>query len=145
MVPCFFPLPPTMLHDFHATVIALSGMTYNIGSSFEISVRDVVQSVLSVKLDCRVSDEELEEHVEYVPDRACNDSSYHIDNSRLVALGWCPTVSWEVGLARTRARLFPFSCLLFVPPCALSSTTALRAGVLHVARSPCVGCTSEGL
>ena len=78
-----------------------TGATYNIGDTVEMSIRQVVESIVKVFLGRDLSPEEMEDFIEHVPDRAYNDHSYHIDSSRLRALGWEPTVAWEDGLKRT--------------------------------------------
>ena len=40
-------------------------------------------------------------NVYHVADRPFNDYRYHLDDSRLRALGWTPKVSWESGLCST--------------------------------------------
>jgi dTDP-glucose 4,6-dehydratase len=46
-------------------------------------------------------DEKIEDWVEYVKDRNFNDFRYAIDTSKLNAIGWEKTVSFDEGLKRT--------------------------------------------
>jgi len=70
------------------------GQTYNISGGVEQTNRETVERLLA-RLDKPWS---LVRHVE---DRPGHDRRYAMDGSRLAALGWRPTTSFEDGLART--------------------------------------------
>ena len=70
------------------------GEIYNIGSGVELKNIEVTRHIL----DAVGATEEL---VEYVEDRAGHDKRYALDTSKVRALGWEPTVSFEDGLAQT--------------------------------------------
>ncbi|PNH03861.1 putative rhamnose biosynthetic enzyme 1 [Tetrabaena socialis] len=72
----------------------VTGETYNIGTESERSVLDVacdIANVFSVNLN----------KVIRVKDRAFNDRRYYIGSSKLAALGWKESTSWEEGLKKT--------------------------------------------
>jgi dTDP-D-glucose 4,6-dehydratase len=77
---------------------------YNIGTDFEITVRDMCEKLIRIM---KGPDVKVEDWIECVEDRAFNDCRYMIDSSKLKALGWEPdrnfdallkdTVDWYVG------------------------------------------------
>jgi len=73
------------------------GETYNIGTDFEISNRDLAQQLI------RLMDKEGDEsdYIELVQDRAFNDRRYAIDSTKLRQMGWNPQISFEQGLRET--------------------------------------------
>jgi UDP-glucose 4,6-dehydratase len=73
------------------------GEIYNIGTPFEISTRDVFDTL--VRLFGKQS--QHEHLLEYVRDRPFNDIRYRIDTSKLEKLGWKATVAFEEGLQAT--------------------------------------------
>ncbi len=78
----------------HVLRHGVSGETYNIPGGVEMTNRDTVARLLA-RLDKPTS---LIRHVE---DRPGHDRRYAMDGSKLAALGWHPTVSFDDGLART--------------------------------------------
>lgn len=74
------------------------GEIYNIGSepSNEKSVLEV--AALLVKILIHGGGGELDNYVEYVPDRPFNDKRYFISNDKIKALGWCQNVQFEDGI-----------------------------------------------
>jgi dTDP-glucose 4,6-dehydratase len=79
------------------------GQTYNIGGFNEIRNIDLV------KLLCKLMDERLsrekgtsEKLITFVKDRPGHDKRYAIDATKInKELGWCPSVTFEEGLAKT--------------------------------------------
>ncbi|HYI23155.1 MAG TPA: dTDP-glucose 4,6-dehydratase [Candidatus Limnocylindrales bacterium] len=71
-----------------------SGETYNVAGTGHLTNRDVAAAILE-RLDKPWS------LVRSVPDRPGHDARYAMDGSKLAALGWQPTVSFESGLADT--------------------------------------------
>lgn len=69
---------------------------YNIGSPTEVTNLEVVRALMKI---LGLTDEG--KYIQYVKDRAFNDTRYSIDSSKLHALGWSPKVSWEEGLRAT--------------------------------------------
>jgi dTDP-D-glucose 4,6-dehydratase len=59
---------------------------YNIGTDCEKTVMDV--AALLVKHMTPNNDNDIANHITYVPDRPFNDFRYAIDSSRLRELGW---------------------------------------------------------
>jgi dTDP-glucose 4,6-dehydratase len=78
----------------HVLRHGVAGETYNIPGGVEMANRDVVRLLLE-RLGKPWS---LVRHVE---DRPGHDRRYAMDGSKLAALGWQPTTSFEDGLART--------------------------------------------
>jgi UDP-glucose 4,6-dehydratase len=75
----------------------LVGETYNIGTTFEISNRELASRLVSeMGLPGNTSN-----YLEFVPDRAFNDRRYAIDSKKLKTLGWSPKVSFEEGIRKT--------------------------------------------
>jgi len=76
------------------------GETYNIGTKFEISNKDVTYHLLKLmKPDLK----DLDSEIEYVRDRAINDKRYWVDYNKIASLGWAPKTSFEEGLKKTIA------------------------------------------
>jgi UDP-glucose 4,6-dehydratase len=73
------------------------GETYNIGTKFEISNKDVTKTLLKLMKP----EVDAETQIEYVRDRAINDKRYWVNYDKIAALGWVPRTSFEDGLART--------------------------------------------
>ncbi|KAG2222509.1 hypothetical protein INT45_012823 [Circinella minor] len=71
------------------------GETYNIGSNFEISNLEFATRLI------RIFGYKIEDHVEFVQDRAFNDKRYGVDCSKLEGLGWKPKMDFEGGLRKT--------------------------------------------
>lgn len=72
------------------------GEIYNIGGDpdMEYSVMEVATLLIKkIKGDCNIND-----WIDYVPDRPFNDQRYFISNSKIKALGWQPVVKFENGL-----------------------------------------------
>lgn len=78
------------------------GSTYNIGTTFEISVIDLARYLIQ-QLKGVSGDEEIKKFLEFVEDRPYNDLRYSMDSSRLHELGWKPQVSWREGMDQTIA------------------------------------------
>jgi len=76
---------------------AVTGHTYNIGTTFEISNHEVARKLLEVM---GLKDKE-DQYITFVRDRVFNDRRYFIDSSKVEALGWKKEVDWEEGLSKT--------------------------------------------
>ena len=68
------------------------GAIYNVGPDEPISIRDLVEQVANA---CGF---ELDDVVETVPDRVGQDAKYHLDCSKIKALGWEQEISLKRGL-----------------------------------------------
>lgn len=74
------------------------GEIYNIGSKEEHSVIDIATRIIAqIKGPGAVVDD----HVEYIRDRAFNDTRYDISSAKLLALGWRETIPFDEGLRAT--------------------------------------------
>lgn len=77
------------------------GQSYNIGSMCEVANIDLVTHICQ-RLDEFVPQEnKYETNITFVKDRLGHDLRYAIDNSKLVGLGWKPTVQFNEGLDET--------------------------------------------
>jgi len=76
------------------------GEIYNIGTTCEYSVLEVAEKLLRV---IHGKAAKLEDHLAYVEDRHFNDCRYHLDSSKLRALGWEEEVDFDEGLSETAA------------------------------------------
>ncbi|ODV92503.1 hypothetical protein CANCADRAFT_21605 [Tortispora caseinolytica NRRL Y-17796] len=74
---------------------------YNIGSETELSNIDVCRTI--IKAMPSLSEQKLEDLIEFTKDRPYNDSRYFMNSSLIESLGWKPHVSFESGLADTIA------------------------------------------
>ena len=88
------------------------GQTYNIGTDCEMTNVDVARRVIHQivgRTPLDVGDDpasaaaaaEIDRYLEYVPDRAFNDTRYAISSKSLKALGWRERTSFAKGLVRT--------------------------------------------
>jgi UDP-glucose 4,6-dehydratase len=75
------------------------GEIYNIGGTQERKNIDVARALLN--LAGLKSEEQQAAMITYVPDRAFNDLRYHINSSKLIAMGWSEQMSWLEGLKLT--------------------------------------------
>lgn len=76
------------------------GETYNIGTKFEITNKEVTYTLLKLM---RPDLKDPDTVIEYVRDRAINDKRYWVDYNKIASLGWAPKTSFEEGLKRTIA------------------------------------------
>lgn len=70
---------------------------YNIGTDVEVSVLETAKKI--IKIMNKPGKEE--DWIEFVQDRAFNDSRYMIDSSKLHALGWKPNTDFDALLKQT--------------------------------------------
>lgn len=68
------------------------GETYHISTSEVVSVRELVERI------CRKLDVRFEDHVEVVGERLGKDAAYHLDSSKVRALGWTDRIGLDEGL-----------------------------------------------
>jgi dTDP-D-glucose 4,6-dehydratase len=78
------------------------GESYNIGSAFEISNLDLAKRLIRL-FDL---EDKMDEHIEFVQDRAFNDRRYAVDCSKLERLGWRPKTPFDVGLVKSSKCIF---------------------------------------
>lgn len=71
------------------------GETYNIGTTMEYTVLDVVQEVVTIM---RPIDNDIASWVKFVPDRDFQDYRYNIDCTKLENLGWKPLITFKDAL-----------------------------------------------
>lgn len=89
------------LHVYdHCTAIDLvlhkgeNGEIYNIGGHNERTNLEVVKTIINIL-------GKSEELIEFVPDRLGHDKRYAIDPTKITALGWQPTFTFQTGIAQT--------------------------------------------
>ncbi|XP_061663874.1 dTDP-D-glucose 4,6-dehydratase-like [Syngnathoides biaculeatus] len=75
------------------------GEVYNIGANCEIGIVPLAREL--VKMVQKVPDAELNDWLEFVPDRPEVDIRYPIKSEKLQRLGWKAEVSWPEGIERT--------------------------------------------
>lgn len=64
----------------------------NIGTRMEYTVMEVVEMIVKIM---EGPDANVEDYVEYVPDRAFQDYRYHIDSGKIRAMGWKEKITVE--------------------------------------------------
>ncbi|KAI9030011.1 hypothetical protein CLU79DRAFT_733678 [Phycomyces nitens] len=74
------------------------GETYNIGSAFEISNLMLAKRLIGM---FGYKKDQVDDHLEFVQDRAFNDKRYAVDCSKLEKLGWAPRMGFDDGLRKT--------------------------------------------
>lgn len=72
------------------------GEVYNIGTEFEITNREVAEKLVELYHLNPAT------HITYVRDRDFNDRRYHISNTKLLQLGWSPSIPFAEGLQSTK-------------------------------------------
>ncbi|KAM6894104.1 dTDP-D-glucose 4,6-dehydratase [Xenentodon cancila] len=77
----------------------LVGEVYNVGTSCEIPIVQLAQELVKMVKD--VPDSELNDWLEFVPDRPRVDLRYPICSEKLQQLGWRAQVSWPEGIRQT--------------------------------------------
>ncbi|MEK4443397.1 MULTISPECIES: dTDP-glucose 4,6-dehydratase [Niallia] len=89
------------LHVFdHCAAIDLvlhkgeNGEVYNIGGHNERTNLEVVRTIINIL-------GKSEDLIEFVPDRLGHDKRYAIDPTKITALGWQPTFTFQTGIAQT--------------------------------------------
>lgn len=89
------------LHVFdHCAAIDLvlhkgeNGEVYNIGGHNERTNIEVVRTIINIL-------GKSEDLIEFVPDRLGHDKRYAIDPTKITALGWQPTFTFQTGIAQT--------------------------------------------
>uniref|UniRef100_UPI0037E88BFE dTDP-D-glucose 4,6-dehydratase-like n=1 Tax=Semicossyphus pulcher TaxID=241346 RepID=UPI0037E88BFE len=75
------------------------GEIYNVGTSCEIPIMHLAQEL--VKMVKNVADSEVDDWLEFVPDRPRVDLRYPISCEKLQQLGWKAQVTWTEGLRHT--------------------------------------------
>jgi dTDP-glucose 4,6-dehydratase len=75
------------------------GEMYNIGSSFEISMKELARR-LAIEMGIQDATKP-DEWIEYVEDRNINDKRYFINSTKLADLGWAQKVDFDEGLKKT--------------------------------------------
>lgn len=75
------------------------GEIYNMGSSCEVPIMELAMEL--IKIVKKVPDSELNEWIEFVPDRPKVDLRYPIDCEKLRRLGWRAEVCWADGIRET--------------------------------------------
>jgi dTDP-glucose 4,6-dehydratase len=73
------------------------GESYNIGSAFEISNLDLAKRLIRLF----GLEDKMDQHIEFVQDRAFNDKRYAVDCSKLERLGWRPKTPFDKGLVKS--------------------------------------------
>jgi dTDP-glucose 4,6-dehydratase len=71
---------------------------YNIGTTFEITVREMCEKLIRI---IKGPDAKVEDWIETADDRAFNDCRYMIDSSKLHSLNWEPRTDFDTLLAET--------------------------------------------
>ncbi|KAF2831731.1 NAD(P)-binding protein [Ophiobolus disseminans] len=83
---------------FHKGVI---GQIYNIASKDEISNTDICHKLLDIFGHPHQTPADEGKWIQHTEDRPFNDRRYATDGSKLAALGWQPTMSFDEGLKKT--------------------------------------------
>eukprot|EP00758_Cryptobia_borreli_P002374 Tbor_TRINITY_DN2985_c0_g1::TRINITY_DN2985_c0_g1_i1::g.1034::m.1034/K12450/RHM; UDP-glucose 4,6-dehydratase len=74
------------------------GEIYNIGSKDEYSVMDIATRIIS---KMKGPNADHNDYIQYIRNRAFNDTRYDIDTSKLKALGWSEKIKFDDGLKDT--------------------------------------------
>ncbi|KAI1899163.1 hypothetical protein AGOR_G00058720 [Albula goreensis] len=76
------------------------GEIYNIGTTFELAVTQLARELIKMMKNLSL-DVDVDNWLEFVEDRPCQDLGYPLVSHKLHGLGWRPRVSWEDGIRRT--------------------------------------------
>lgn len=76
------------------------GEIYNIGTNFEIPIIQLAKELLHMT-GKNVSNENLDEWIQFVEDRSVSEMRYPIISDKLHRLGWRLKVTWKEGIRRT--------------------------------------------
>ncbi|KAJ3274874.1 hypothetical protein HK104_003996 [Borealophlyctis nickersoniae] len=82
-----------VLHQGHV------GETYNIGTTLELSNLQLAHRLIRLM----GLPGQVEDHLEFVPDRPFNDRRYAVDSQKLQKMGWSAKVEFDEGLKKTIA------------------------------------------
>ena len=74
-----------------------TGEIYNIGSENEFENIEIIKKIINIMKP----NENVNEWIEYVSDRPFNDTRYHLNFSKIKALGWKPKKEFSLGLYET--------------------------------------------
>ncbi|CAL8290799.1 unnamed protein product [Lota lota] len=75
------------------------GGVYNVGAGCEVPILQLAREL--VKMVQNVPDTQLNNWVEFVPDRPRVELRYPMSSEKLYQLGWRPRVPWSEGLSKT--------------------------------------------
>lgn len=75
------------------------GEVYNVGPGCEVPIMHLAQEL--IKMVKNVPESEVNDWIEFVPDRPTVDLRYPIDCEKLQSLGWRPEVCWAQGITQT--------------------------------------------
>lgn len=75
------------------------GEIYNVGTSCEIPIMQLAREL--IKMVKKIPDSQLNDWIEFVPDRPKVDLRYPIQSEKLQRLGWKAQVCWAEGIRQT--------------------------------------------
>ena len=73
------------------------GEIYNIGSKNEFNVIEIIKKIVKLMKNT----DNIEPYITYISDRLFNDLRYSVSNKKLMDLGWCEKVPFDIGLENT--------------------------------------------
>ena len=72
------------------------GEIYNIGSNYEITIKDLAKKLIKIIKNT----DNYDQYIEYIPDRVYNDTRYNINYNKLMKTGWKQIKDFDIEIKK---------------------------------------------